>query len=500
MAATDRLRSSLTPVRQLTDQHRLLLAVTLTGLVGGVTGAAYVASLTGLQKILWPTHYSKLVHWGLLIGIGLVIALLVRFLGDPGDSELLVNNIHLSGGDDDIKSLRSLVPVSLLGVAVGGGIGPEAPLTQTTGTLGSWVGSRFNLDRDALRVCTITGMAAGFTVLFAAPLGAAVFALEILHRRGLEYYEALVPAALGSSIGYVIYTIMTTWGLHAVWEFPAPPIHLHIADFGWAVACGVVGAIVAIAFTYLSLGFRRLFRPLPTFAKPIAAGVLLGAVAFVSPYALTFSEAQLTELNTMQTVAVGTLLLAVLGHLLSAPITMAGQWKGGFIIPLFFIGYCLGRVGGVYLPASNEIVLATALMVACNVGVTKTPLGSTLVVAEMAGVRLLPTMLIASLVCLALTSNVNLLHSQRRRDGVEGESEGEDEALGLEELTEPDPESIGELAAVRSGHHVRRMGSDPDSDSYATGDHSPAGDRATGPSDDASADAAGDATTATPTP
>lgn len=442
VSPTDRLRTSLVPLHQMVDQHRLLLAVSVTGLIGGITGAAYVGSLTLLQKVLWPTHYTHLVHWGLLIGIGIVIALLIRFLGDPGDSELLVNNIHVSGGDDDIKSLRSLIPVSLLGVAVGGGIGPEAPLTQTTGILGSWVGSRFDLDRDALRVCSITGMAAGFTVLFAAPLGAAVFALEILHRRGLEYYEALVPAVLGSSIGYAIYTLMTSWGLHPIWHFPSPPVDLHPADLGWAVLCGVVGAAVAVIFTYLSLGFRRLFRPLPTISKPVVTGVLLGAVAFISPYALTFSEAQLGELTELKTVAIGTLVLAVVGHLLSAPITMAGQWKGGFIIPLFFIGYCLGRIGGVYLPASDEIVLATALMVACNVGVTKTPLGSTLVVAEMAGVRLLPTMLIASLVCLALTSNVNLLHSQRRRDGVGGESEGDETGLELHELSSADPQEI----------------------------------------------------------
>lgn len=444
MSPTERLRNTLSPLRELGNQHRMLMAASVTGLVGGVTGAAYVGTMTLLQKVLWPTHYSRLVHWVLLIAIGAIIALLVRVLGDPGDSELLVNNIHVSGGDDDIRSLRSLIPVSLLGVAVGGGIGPEAPLTQTTGTLGSWVGSRFGLERDAMRVCTITGMAAGFTVLFAAPLGAAVFALEILHRRGLEYYEALVPAALGSSLGWAIYTLMTTWGLKPIWSFPMAPEHLHPADLGWAVVCGVVGAGVAIAFTYLSLGFRRLFRPLPTVAKPIAAGVLLGGVAYVSPYALTFSEAQLTHLNGLQTVAVGTLLLAVVGHLLSAPITMAGQWKGGFIIPLFFIGYCLGRVGGVYLPGSDALVLSTALMVACNVGVTKTPLGSTLVVAEMAGVRLLPTMLIASLVCLALTSNVSLLHSQRRRDGVDGESVSDDEAIGLEELTEEDPEVVAD--------------------------------------------------------
>jgi H+/Cl- antiporter ClcA len=56
-----------------------------------------------------------------------------------------------------------------------------------------------------------------------------------------------------------------------------------------------------------------------------------------------------------------------------------------------------------------------ALMAACNVGVTKTPLGSVLVVSEMGGVQLLPTTLIASVIALVLTSNVSLIESQRRR-------------------------------------------------------------------------------------
>jgi H+/Cl- antiporter ClcA len=107
---------------------------------------------------------------------------------------------------------------------------------------------------------------------------------------------------------------------------------------------------------------------------------------------------------------------------------MAGTWKGGFIIPLFFIGYCLGRAATPFLPGANEIVLATAMMVACNVGVTKTPLASVLVVAGMSGLRLLPTMLIAAVVSLFLTSGVVLLESQRRRESVKGEdviAEGE---------------------------------------------------------------------------
>jgi H+/Cl- antiporter ClcA len=60
----------------------------------------------------------------------------------------------------------------------------------------------------------------------------------------------------------------------------------------------------------------------------------------------------------------------------------------------------------------------TALMVAVNVGVTKTPLGSTLIVAGMAGFTALPTMLIAALVSLLLTSRVGFIDTQRTRDGA----------------------------------------------------------------------------------
>jgi H+/Cl- antiporter ClcA len=56
-----------------------------------------------------------------------------------------------------------------------------------------------------------------------------------------------------------------------------------------------------------------------------------------------------------------------------------------------------------------------ALMAACNVGVTKTPFGSALVVSGMAGVRLLPTTLLASIVALVLTSRVAMIETQRER-------------------------------------------------------------------------------------
>jgi H+/Cl- antiporter ClcA len=150
------------------------------------------------------------------------------------------------------------------------------------------------------------------------------------------------------------------------------------------------------------------------YARPVLGGLALALLAWMSPYALTFGEAQIDHITTTD-LALRTLGLAAVAKLLGASVTLSSGWKGGFIIPLFFIGAALGRAGHILMPRTSETVLIACLMVACNVGVTKTPLGSVLVVTEMAGLSLLPTTLIAAVVALFLTSNVGLIDSQRRR-------------------------------------------------------------------------------------
>ena len=288
-----------------------------------------------------------------------------------------------------------------------------------TGTVGSLLGHRERLSPNEVRMLAITGMAAGFTVLFGAPLGSGLFALEILHRRGMEYYEALMPALVGSLCGYVVAVGARVVGLGPVWQFPTVTT-LRPGDLGWAVVAGVVGAIVAIAFTYLTIGLRRLVGAVPVTARPALGGLLIGLAALVTPYALTNGELQIDQLLD-QHVVVGTLIVAAIAKLLTASIAVVTGFRGGFIIPLFFIGFCLGRLTDGHLPGGSSIVFAAGLMVACNVGVTKTPLGSALVVTEMAGLAILPTTLIAAMVSLVLTSEVSLIHTQQRRLAVDGQ-------------------------------------------------------------------------------
>jgi H+/Cl- antiporter ClcA len=295
-------------------------------------------------------------------------------------------------------------------------MGPEAPLVQTTGSIGTWLARRWGLEVADTRVLTITGMAAGFTVLFGAPLGSAVFALEILHRRGMEYYEALLPAIVGSLCGYGVYAAITGLGFGPVWHFSTLET-INGSDLLWAVAAGAVGAVVAVGFTYTSIGLRWVFRRVGPSLRPVLGGLALGGLAFASPYALTFGEAQVDPLLVRRAL-IATFAIAAAAKLAGTAVTLASGWRGGFIIPLFFIGVALGRLGHVVFPGTHEVVLMAALMAAINVGVTKTPIGSTLVVSEMAGLRLFPTTLLASIVALLLTSPVALIDSQREREGA----------------------------------------------------------------------------------
>jgi H+/Cl- antiporter ClcA len=397
----------------LVARRGLWPAVVVVGIGGGLIGAAYVTALHALTDVLGPDDHTGLVQIGVLVAVGLAVAGITRLGGPAGDVELLVDNIHVLGGADDVKRLRTLVPASLLCVSAGGAMGPEAPLVQSCGTFGTWISSRLNRSVDETRILTITGMAAAFAVLFGAPLGAAFFALEILHRRGLQYYEALVPALVGSLSGYGIYLVLTQTGIGPVWDFPAVG-DIRGADLVVAIGLGLLGAAGACLFVYGARAARGVLRHIPPSARLVAGGLCLGLLALWSPYTLTFGEEQLTVvLNGRLTMAA--LAVALAAKLLGTTITLSTGWKGGFIIPLFFMGAVGGQMLHHEFPGANESLLMAGLMVALCVGVTKTPVGTTLVVTEMAGLALLPVTIIAAVVALLATTPLAMIDTQRSR-------------------------------------------------------------------------------------
>lgn len=392
---------------------RSVLVWAIVGIVCGSFAVTYWIVLSHIMQGF--EHFSGLSLLIVMPLAGLLIGLIIHWLGNPGEIGLVIDNIHLNNGRLAMRENPSMILSSLISIASGGSAGPEAPMVQVTGSLGTWLADRFRLQGEALRTLSIAGMASGFTVLFGAPLGGTFFALEILHHQHVAHYaEAILPAVVASCASYIIFVAITHLGIGPTWHFPQYNV-VNLFDFGEAILYGIFGAIAGWLFIAIFNGCDRFYKlvPIPIYWKTTLAGLGIGGLAVLFPLTRFFGEHQL-EAIVNGNFTVTFLITLAIAKMLAIAVTVTGGWRGGIIIPLFFIGSCLGKAIVVINPAFNQTLAMICIMAALNATVTRTPISTTLLLAKLTGFGTFAPILFASLVGFFLAPRNPFITSQSK--------------------------------------------------------------------------------------
>lgn len=386
------------------------------GIVGGIVAGLYWLLIDFLMSFFGSFQQGWEIVLIMTLG-GLIIGLIIHFISETGEMELVVNNIRFNGGRLETRYNPSMIATSAIGIGVGGSAGPEAPMVQVIGSTGSWMAKKLKLKGEDHRSMSIAGMAAGFTSMFGAPLGGSLFALEIMHHKHVvEYYQALIPAFVSSGTSYIIFIIITNLGLAPVWAINIPHTP-EVTDFFWGMGYGVVGAAVGWGIIYvfrnLKKGFKRLNMPI--YLQTAFAGILLGIMGWQVPITRFFGHYQMQDLLA-GSYAIKLLILIVVIKIFSMALTVTSGWRGGFIIPLFFIGAATGMLIFQLFPGQSLTLAVVCCMAAVNSCVTRTPISTIILVATMTGYTQFIPIMFASITGFFLAPKSPLISAQVGRD------------------------------------------------------------------------------------
>ena len=117
----------------------------------------------------------------------------------------MIEAFHRRGG-----YIRKRVPLvkilaSAITIGSGGSAGKEGPIAQIGAGFGSFFATILKLKPRDRRILVLAGAAGGIGAIFHAPLGAALFAPEVLYRETEFESEAILPCIVSSIVASSIF-------------------------------------------------------------------------------------------------------------------------------------------------------------------------------------------------------------------------------------------------------------------------------------------------------
>ena len=353
-----------------------ILISVIVGSVGGLIGCVFHESVD------FVTHIRENNTWVIfLLPVGgLFIALIYRFFRSKGRID---TNRVIESAREDEKVPLIMIPLIFISTVVthllGGSAGREGAALQLGGSIGYNLGKVFKLNKNDKHIIVMSGMSAVFAALFGTPLTAAFFSLEVVSV-GVLHYAGLVPCILS---GIVAYQISLLFGIS--------PVRFDNVVFQ-AVSVDLMAKVIILAVfcASLSIVFCFVIKKCEHYMEKILPNIYLrasvgGAIILLLTLIIGTYDYNGAGMNIITNAISGEARPeAFILKIIFTAITISAGFKGGEIVPTFFIGSTFGCVIGPLLGLDAGFSAAVGF-VALFCGVVNCPVASVMLSFEVFG-------------------------------------------------------------------------------------------------------------------
>lgn len=380
-----------------------LISGVAVGLICGVIGSAFSKSVSFVTELRAENEWLiYLLPLGGLLSVAIYKLCKVESLGTNQVFESIRSEKPLS-----FLLAPAIFAGSVITHLLGGSAGREGAALQLGGSTSALIAKIFKLDDKSRHILTICGMGAVFSALFGTPIGACVFALEVVSV-GQICSAAIFPSIVSSVTAYLVAS-----GLGIKPErFHVDAIPAMNIDSLWRILVVAVAAAAVSMIFCQSMHFgEKLFKkylknPFIRIFAGGAAVILLTLIVGTRDYnggGVNVIE-RIFEEGTVRPEA-------FLLKIIFTVITISAGFKGGEIVPTLFIGATLGGTVGPLVGLNPAFGAATG-MAAMFCGVTNCPLATFFICIELFGAEGMIFYAVAAAVSFVLSGYTSLYHSQ----------------------------------------------------------------------------------------
>jgi H+/Cl- antiporter ClcA len=373
--------------------------------VVGAVGIAFSLSMSWATEL--RTIYSWLLYFLPLAGV-LVVSLYYLFhdMHNQG-TNLVISAIH-SGEEVPLHMAPVMFLATVLTHLCGGSAGREGAALQIGASIGNQIGRLFRFNENDKRVMIMCGMSACFAALFGTPMAAAIFSMEVISV-GVMYYAALVPCVIAAFVAHSLAAMCgVTWEFFPVTDLPAFTAQSACIIGVLAVLC----AAVSVLFCEILHRTAHFFRDhVPNhYLRTILGGCIIIVLTLLVGNRDYNGAGMDIIARCFETGEVFP--LAFLLKMIFTAITLACCYKGGEIVPTFYVGATFGCLFAMITGFSPSLCIAVG-MGSLFCGVTNSPIASLLICFELFGYDGMPYYLLAVALSYMLSGYHGLYSSQK---------------------------------------------------------------------------------------